>query len=254
MIPSYLDAAVILGNRKTKKLANNTYLRKDGDNYVIRLHETDIVTIRPAECTEYVLNTGGWFTMTTKGRITDYSPAQVFSKSGVWYVKCATGKVFLYEDGMIINQCGVVLSDLKTVEAATPHLKQLNKKVKEYVTGYVKHVEEHGLEAPSGGDCWNCLFGLQAPKMATGSLDHVFAHVLEKYYVPSFYVLALMLKYKTEDVSRYYHFPYFRSSEHVKQVLMWFFNRYRVEMLRLIMDSDPAYIKELENLVNEVDS
>jgi hypothetical protein len=249
MIPTYLDAAVILGNRKTKKLANHTYLRKEGDDYVIRLHETDIVTLKPAECTEYVLNTGGWYTSTTKARINDYSPARIFTKGGVWYVTDTTGKTYLYEDGMIINGCGVVLSSLKTEEEAKPHLKHLNKKVKAYVDEFVSRE----IVAPSSGDCWYCLFGLQHPKMATGDLGHVLSHLFEGYYVPSLYALAVMLKRRMPDLSAYYSRPWFREKTEVRRTLLWFFNRYRVGLLRVIMDMTPEQLAEAEALGQEVE-
>lgn len=67
-----------------KPLANNTRLVQRGDNYAVKLHATDVVTIRPDST--YVLNTGGWYTVTTKDRINDFGPARVYSANGVWCV------------------------------------------------------------------------------------------------------------------------------------------------------------------------
>lgn len=73
-----------------KPLANNTRLHEQssgngrGPDYAVQLHGTDVVTLR-ADGT-YELNTGGWYTVTTKDRINGYSPARVSSERGTWFV------------------------------------------------------------------------------------------------------------------------------------------------------------------------
>lgn len=69
-----------------KPLCNNTRLfRRADDCYAVRLHDTDVVTVF-ANGT-IALNTGGWYTMTTKDRITSYAPVRIVSDRGVWYVE-----------------------------------------------------------------------------------------------------------------------------------------------------------------------
>ncbi len=69
-----------------KPLCNNTRLFKRADDiYVVRLHNTDVVTFFANG--SVALNTGGWYTMTTKDRITAYAPVTIVSDRGVWYVE-----------------------------------------------------------------------------------------------------------------------------------------------------------------------
>jgi hypothetical protein len=83
---SYSDAQDMMRKARNgyRKLANNTYLHQRGDSYAVRLHATDIVIIHPDGT--FSLNTGGWFTVTTKDRINRFSPARVYSEAGVWCV------------------------------------------------------------------------------------------------------------------------------------------------------------------------
>ena len=68
---------------------NNTTIRGNADQtLIITLHHTDIVTITPKQI---ILNTGGWFTNTTKTRMQQVSHQfnlgyNVFQKKGSWFV------------------------------------------------------------------------------------------------------------------------------------------------------------------------
>ena len=57
---------------RSRKIGNNTFeiIYKDG-NRAIRLHKTDIITFG---ATAFILNTGGWSTVTTKDRINKHIP------------------------------------------------------------------------------------------------------------------------------------------------------------------------------------
>lgn len=63
-------------------IGRNTTVRRDGDAVVIRYHSTDIVTFRP-DRVDY--NTGGWETVTTKGRMNDLGPLHINQEDGTWY-------------------------------------------------------------------------------------------------------------------------------------------------------------------------
>lgn len=70
---------------KRKKVYNNTYRYDYEDGTIVwRLHNTDVVTKLPDG--RYVLNSGGWRTVTTKERINRYAPVRVWSHKGEWYV------------------------------------------------------------------------------------------------------------------------------------------------------------------------
>jgi hypothetical protein len=92
------------GRKGRKKLENNTYLeRHDEDTVAVVLHSTAVVKIRSDGT--FVLNSGGWLTVTTKDRINNYSPVRVSSVRGTW--KLYDGQD--YYDGMRVDSFGQVL-------------------------------------------------------------------------------------------------------------------------------------------------
>lgn len=173
-----------------KKLENNTYLYKVGDDYAVKLHATDVVTI----CSNgaYILNTGGWRTPTTKDRINRYAPGVAYSDKGEWYWKPARrswdeGIAYPFADGMRVYADGRV--EGAGVDAA-PLRRAVLRKVKKYVDGFAESVHKHGLDHPSSGDCWGCSMRAEnEDKLPPGhgimGVDHIFSHFEELYYVPS---------------------------------------------------------------------
>ena len=100
---TYSQAGDLLGLRQAKKLTYNTTLRRDKDDFVVRLYQTDIVRI--CEDGTYVLNTGGFYTVTTKERINRYSPVSVYQHKGEWFLRDGTP----FKDGVRIKLDGLVL-------------------------------------------------------------------------------------------------------------------------------------------------
>ena len=163
-----------------KPIANNTRLHQRGEDYAVRLHNTDVVTIHSDDT--YTLNTGGWRTVTTKERINRFSPASVYSDRKTWLVGGS-----LFEDGMKVGSGGSALIHNDPAEGFALQW-ELDKLVRNYINGFCKHIEEGKLKDPSGGDCWMCCMFEQGK---TGSPDHLFSHFEEKYYVPSLLVNAI---------------------------------------------------------------
>jgi hypothetical protein len=63
----------------SRKLCNNTYLKRDGDDIHVLLHSTNVITFHKNG--DISLFTGGWNTITTKGRINNYQDrAQFYTK------------------------------------------------------------------------------------------------------------------------------------------------------------------------------
>lgn len=93
-----------------RKLANNTYLEERPEGYAVRLHGTDVVTLRPDGSA--ILNSDGWRTVTTKDRMNAYGPAAVFSKKGEWYAAARRPQgadfdaAVPYRDGLVIAPDG----------------------------------------------------------------------------------------------------------------------------------------------------
>jgi len=168
----YQEAVTLIKNRNSKKLANNTYLLKDGENFVIRLHETNIVTITPKN--HYILDNGGWQTMTTKDRMNSYLPCNIWQEKGLWYLSGS-----LYYNNMELNRNGKAVKPRKP-KATEKKKNKLDKSVTKYIKGFTQDIKENGLNDPSGGDCWYCMGNIG------NSYSHILEHIKEGYFVPSF--------------------------------------------------------------------
>ena len=69
-----------------KPVQNNTRLFERGEGHIaVKLHAVDVVTIN-ADGT-WTLRAEGWHTVTTLERIRGYSPAQLFSERGEWFIR-----------------------------------------------------------------------------------------------------------------------------------------------------------------------
>lgn len=161
-------------NRESKKLANNTYLIRKGDNFAIRLHNTDVVTITPENT--FILNSGGWQTKTTKERINEFTNARIAQKGGLWYMRDGS----LFYDGIIVNQSGDVVSEIKPVTDTKTLKAKVDRMIKTYIDGFIQDIKDNGLSDPSSGDCWCCCMFKDSK-----DVGHIISHFEEKYYVPS---------------------------------------------------------------------
>ena len=89
MALDYKTAKAMLGKRSSRKLCNNTYLKRQSGQtpekpppITVRLHSTDIVTFEPNG--RITLDLGGYNTVTTRNRMNSYIPQwlRVWSESG----------------------------------------------------------------------------------------------------------------------------------------------------------------------------
>jgi len=86
--------------RNSRKVGNNTYAEILHDSSVgITLHGTCVVRIHPDNSA--TLNTGGWYSSTTKDRMNKYSPVRVYQNKGEWYLNNDDNTP--YEDGMTVR-------------------------------------------------------------------------------------------------------------------------------------------------------
>jgi hypothetical protein len=100
-IRSYEDAQRLPGGQLSRRVCNNTTLRRHGENVCVRLHGHDIVQWTP---TSICLWSGGWRSVTTKDRINRCIPTRfhLYQHKGTWYVeeldvhRCNV----LFEEGM----------------------------------------------------------------------------------------------------------------------------------------------------------
>lgn len=72
---------------------NSSVIEKDGDNYIIKLYHTDVVTYRPDG--SVVLRTGGWHTQSTAQAIDETSPYRCRSVRGSLVASCSHGSFFI---------------------------------------------------------------------------------------------------------------------------------------------------------------
>jgi hypothetical protein len=186
-------------NRQSVKIANNTYLeRRDPRTFAVRLHATDVVTITP----RYVeLNTGGWFTVTTKERINSAAPVRIASDCGQWYAWLSRvpggypdwndkSRRTRFFDGLRVSPDGTRFLNAKpdTVnEKAVAEAEAMKKRINAFVSLAIKELRE-GLAMPGGGDCWYCAMQTDAGASlgdAVSDTSHLAEHMTEGYVVPS---------------------------------------------------------------------
>lgn len=178
---SYNDALDILGSRKSRKLENNTYLIRDGEKVYVRLHDTNICQYN--EDGTLTLDTGGWFTVTTKSRLNQCIAPLGFSITqvkGLWYFTPAVvfGKgcrPVLHPDGTITGAY--------VARAEVERMKELKKNISRYVRKFGEYVSHYKVPTPSVGDCLMC--------QAFGGSEHLISHMEEYYFVPTLLYNAL---------------------------------------------------------------
>ena len=173
-----------------------TRLHKVGDNYAVRYHNTDVVTIHPNGT--YTLDLGGWNTLTTRRKMTEFSPARVSTKNHVAFVwwRNDDGEFSVpFSDTISVDRFGRAISEPPDMDKYKTLSKQLDKLIKGYIDGFIKHVGDNGLSEPDNGDCWHCLmFDKREDGVVKPTADHIMSHMSEeeRYYVPSLLFNAML--------------------------------------------------------------
>jgi len=193
-----------LGTRDTRKLAHNTYARRDGSDIIIRFHATDILTYHGDDTV--TLAAGGWHTVTTARRFADYLPRlwSVANDRGVWNVFGPTNERrtvgagtewettfpriaahFRFWDGMTITDTPrpllVNYREAPDFHESDSLARELGDIIDRYAHGYDRETVA-ALFAEDGngsaGDCFYCLAGIDEP-------THLLLHALEGYRMVS---------------------------------------------------------------------
>ena len=98
---NYQEALEKLGSRVSRKLENHTYLeRRENGNIAVRLHLTDVVMFHP--CGKVTLDSGGWYSKTTKDRMNKYANAGIWQKNHKWLM-IIDGIGVKYQDGLMLR-------------------------------------------------------------------------------------------------------------------------------------------------------
>ena len=180
---NYTEAAAALNGRESKKIGNNTYMkRREGGAVACMLHDTDVITWKPDGGIIY--NSGGWKTVTTKARMNEYGPASVCQTAGQWYID---GKAYadgcIYKDGQLTG-CADIVAD----KALRKEARAINK----YTRDYIEAFRAGKVPAPGGGDCWGCCMVAEDGTRPLGrDGQHMRDHMAEPYFVPSIIVRAV---------------------------------------------------------------
>ena len=189
-IRDFKSADALLKNRDSRKLANNTYLVRRGGKIAVQLHATDVVTFHPDGA--FTLTTGGYDTMTTRDRLNNYSPAQVYRLKGDTFAS-VNGKSYRFHDGITFGPrggCRNPLSERKVSKQDSAKA-AMNKRIEQYIDGWIETLVTGQMPLPSGGDCWYCAM---FPETKGGETFHLTDHMEEGYFVPSLLLKALTAK------------------------------------------------------------
>lgn len=214
-IDSYAGADAYLGRKDDRPLpsGHHTRLQRRPDGTIaVRLWSTDVVTYRPDGTAR--LDSGGWRTVTTKARMTEYTAARIASDRGRWYVYPTTRRMIdvhtgatwraldpatrvPFTDGIVVDAVGYPTGEGMPSAASVARAERADARmaarIGKYVGGYMAAFTK-GMPAPGGGDCWDCsIFDASADAgvLPETSTDHLRSHMTERYYVPSLAVNAL---------------------------------------------------------------
>jgi len=168
------DAQLQGRNYQSRKLAHNTYLQRRGEDIVVRLHNTDILTYKPNGDT--VMDSGGWHTPTTKERMNTYGTGlRIRQDKGRWFI----GDNVAYQDGVTIKADG-------TIEGAGEYQPNTDKALKKQIRAYAALcAKDLPLVPPGPGDCWFCLL------FDSKDTEHLTSHMEEGYVVSSLVFKAM---------------------------------------------------------------
>ena len=194
---TYQEAKNMFENSRKRKLANNTYLEKIDNHYGLRLHNTVIIEYYPDKI---VLNTNGYFTQTTKARLNEFTPFNIWQEKGLWHI--GVGVTWKKWDSILFKDNCYYNGQWHNTGSNPKTILKLRKQARQYAKDYTMALFKGEVPEPSTGDCWHCYMVEVETKRslgeAIGNPDHILNHFKEKYYVPSLLVNAI----KTFPVSR----------------------------------------------------
>lgn len=184
--------------KNARKVANNTWLIRGEDGSIgLKLHQTTIVSA--AQDGRVTLNSGGWRTPTTKGRINDALHelgfhTSISQKDGVWLVFPSWGDkdtAVTFADGMWVLPDG-------SVAGAGPDigvLKQGVKLIREYMRPVPSMLLAGTFPKPSVGDPWNfAMVDKEGTLAGFGGNEGDTRKWLVKYMKDKYYFGSLLLR------------------------------------------------------------
>jgi hypothetical protein len=173
---NYTKAEDFLANGRAKThrpIDKSTTVRKEGDDIVVKYHNTDIVTYKSNGDIEIFFN--GYHTITTRQRISALTGYACNGHKGMSTIATTivANKATIKSDGNIITDYDKNLDD---------EMDDMKKRIKKYAKAYAEQFRD--MDMPSGGDCWYCSL------FQKHTSDHLISHMEDEYYVPSLLLLA----------------------------------------------------------------
>jgi hypothetical protein len=185
-----IKKSIVINSGNTVEITLN-----DGTE-IIRYHHTNVITKHPNG--NYTLNSGGYKTMTTKARINEHVPINLYQEKGLWYFD---GKKSFY-DGVVVDSEGKIVSAEKNVNVKK--IVNLKKQIKDFSLLVLKD-----MPLPSSGDCFLCRRTTEDKELSGN--DHLLSHIKENYLHGSLIVNALKAGgHGDNSIGFYYNVPRLR--------------------------------------------
>lgn len=91
-----------IGDKNRVTLSPNTFVEKDGSGLIcFHLHGYNIMTLSNLD--RWQIDSCGWETHTTKKRINQLSPINLYQRNWVWFYDDENSVRQEFEDGIIVN-------------------------------------------------------------------------------------------------------------------------------------------------------
>lgn len=178
-----------------RKVENNTYIRLQENEVIVKFHYTDIATIQMDNT--IILNSGGYQTFTTKDRfnkILNHTPFRIYQELGIWYIRnYQTNEIYGYADNMRINPDNTVSGYADNIK----ELEKTRKRIKKYAKKFISALVKGEVESPNAGECWHCLMRDNKTNIPLGEslqdTSHLESHFEDNYFVGSLLYRAVEL-------------------------------------------------------------
>jgi hypothetical protein len=167
-----------------KRIAHNTFDYLHNGIRKIRYTDTDIIIFNK---NYIILNTGGFYTNTTKNRINEFlNHGYIYQNKGIWYYRQHTEEIRFFNGIKIDINTGKVLNKNKTPK--TKKLDNYNKRINKLINAYCNKINKiESLPNNISGDCLYC----QSNELSQYNNDHLLSHLKEKYIMKSLILRAL---------------------------------------------------------------
>lgn len=184
--------------QKQRKVSNNTWLiRQEDGSIALKLHATIIVTVQ--QDGKITLNSGGWRTPTTKGRINDAlrellrdNAPGISQVDGIWliYPRGDYESKLTFADGMWVLPDGSLAGTGPDLGV----LKQGVKLIRAYMKPVAQMIVEGKFPTPSNGDPWNFLMVSTDGELAMAGPEGETRKWLVDYMKKKYYFGTLLLR------------------------------------------------------------